>query len=172
MLVHIQGRKMEVTPALKSYSLEKASVLSKYLDGNVRVHVTMSVDKKFRQKVEVSVSCKGVHLKGVEETEDMYASIDKVMDKVVRQAKRFKEKLKNHHVIQKLQRPFVDVTNEAAVQEIIKENLGTAVMMTDNEAVFELKKSKKQFLVYWATDGKGVKMAYHRSDGSIGITES
>ena len=59
MLVNIQGRNMKVTPALKSYALEKVSVLNKYLDFNMRVHFTLSTHK-FRQRAEVAVTGKGI----------------------------------------------------------------------------------------------------------------
>ncbi len=95
MQVHIHGRKVEVTPALKDYALEKASVIKKYMDLNIRVNITLSVDK-FRQIVEVAVTGNSVNFHGVEESEDMYASIDKVMDKIVVQAKKYKEKHTSH----------------------------------------------------------------------------
>jgi len=162
---------MEVTPPLKSYSLEKVSVLNKYLDGNVRVHLTMSVGKKFRQKVEVSVNGKGVHLKGSEETEDMYASIDKVMDKIARQAKKFKEKKKDHHASEKELPVASEEEEAAAMQEIIRENADTDMLMTDEQAIEELRESNKQFVVYRTSGGGNIHVAYYRGDGNIGITE-
>jgi putative sigma-54 modulation protein len=93
--VHIHGRKVEVTPALKDYADQKALVIKKYIDLNIRVNVTLSVDK-FRQIAEVTVSGNGVDLHGREESDNLYASIDMVMDKIVAQAKKFKEKQKSH----------------------------------------------------------------------------
>ncbi len=171
MFVNIQGRKVEVTPSLKSYSLEKVSVLNKYLDGSIRVHMTMSVGKKFRQKVDVSVNGKGVHLKGSEETEDMYASIDKVMDKIARQAKKFKEKKKDHHASEKDLPVVSEEEEEATIQEIIRENADTDILMTDERAVEVLREGNKHFVVYKTSGGGSVHVAYYRSDGNIGITE-
>ena len=70
-------------------------MVKKYLDLNIRVNVTLAVDK-FRQIAEVTVSGNGVNFHGKEESEDLYASIDMVMDKIVVQAKKFKEKQKTH----------------------------------------------------------------------------
>jgi putative sigma-54 modulation protein len=95
MQVHIHGRKIEVTPALKDYALEKASVIKKFMDLNIRVNITLTVDK-FRQVAEVTVTGNSVNFHGEEESEDMYASIDKVMDKIVAQAKKYKEKHTSH----------------------------------------------------------------------------
>ena len=163
MLVNIQGRKIEVTPALKSYALEKVSVLNKYLDGNVKVHLTISVEKKVRQRVEVSVTAKNIHLKGSEESEDMYASIDVVMDKIARQAQKVKEKKKDHH----MKDPEVE-----AAQTIIRENADEAPSMSDDEAISDIADSNKLALVYRSNETEKIKVAYYRSDGNIGIMES
>jgi len=171
MFVDIQGRKMEVTPALKSYSLEKVSVLNKYLDGNVRVHITMSVGKKFLQRIEVSVSGKGTHLKGSEESNDMYTSIDKVMDKIARQARKFKEKQKDHHANEKISTQDAQAEEFATMQKIIKENAESSRQMSDDEAAVELQLSNKQFIVYRNKEQSGVNVVYYRSDGNIGIVE-
>ena len=165
MLVNIQGRKIEVTQPLKSYALEKVSVLNKYLDGNVKVHMTLAVDKKFQQRAEVSVTAKNLHLKGVEESEDMYASIDKVMDKIARQAKKFKEKVKDHHA--------KDKDSEADVaREIIRESSENAPQMSDDEAIQEIIDSNKLALVYKSPESEKMKVAYYRSDGLIAIMEA
>lgn len=95
MEIHIHGKHVEVTPALKDYAMEKAGVLKKFIGFNIRTNITLSVEK-FRQRAEVAVTGGGVEFHGVEESEDMYASIDKVMDKIAVQAKKFKEKLKAH----------------------------------------------------------------------------
>lgn len=95
MQVHIHGRNVEVTPALNDYALEKVSAVNKFIDFNIRANITLTVDK-FRQKAEVTVTGGGVEFHGVEESEDMYASIDMVMDKIVKQAKKYKEKHKSH----------------------------------------------------------------------------
>lgn len=92
MRIHITGRKIEVSDALKSYTEEKLQKVKKHLKATLNAHITLSVDK-FRHIAEVTVHANGVDFHGVEETEDMYTSIDKVMDKIDRQAKNFKDKL-------------------------------------------------------------------------------
>ncbi|MBI3795185.1 MAG: ribosome-associated translation inhibitor RaiA [Nitrospinae bacterium] len=112
MQLHIHGRKVEVTPALKDYALQKALVVRKFLDLNIRANITLSVDK-FRQIAEVTVTGNGVNMHGKEESEDMYASIDLVMDKIVTQAKKYKEKHKEHdHVRGSEISPDLSVTEE------------------------------------------------------------
>jgi len=171
MLVDIHGKQMEVTPALKSYTLDKVSVLNKYLDGHIRAHFTLSVSKKFRQRVDVSVSINGAHFKGSDESEDMYASIDNVMDKIARQARKFKEKRKSHHPARKSDEHVPIEEDETALQEVIRENMDTAEQMSDEEAIENLRRSNTHFMVYRVKGSDGMRVAYFRKDGNIGILE-
>lgn len=170
MLVNIQGRKVEVTPALKSYALEKVSVLNKYLDFNLRVHVTLAVDK-FRKRAEVSVNGKGLHLQGMEETEDMYEAIDKVMDKIARQARKFKDKRANHHRTRESQ-DVMTIADEEVTPEIIKIALPANKVMSTTEAIEKLNDDHLQFLVFRNSPGEKISVIYHRSDGNLGLIES
>lgn len=113
MQVHIHGRKVEITPALKDYAFQKVMVIRKFIDLNIRANVTLSVDKH-RQVAEVTVTGNGVNFHGKEESQDLYASIDIVMDKITAQAKKFKEKQKSHeHVRGSAIVPEVTVSEEA-----------------------------------------------------------
>ncbi len=161
---------MEVTPSLKSYALEKVSVLNKFLHFNLRVHVTLSVDK-FRQRAEVSVSGKGLRIHGAEETEDMYASIDKVMDKIARQAKKFKEK-KSEHSMPKEEELYEEPTYESDEPKIIKTAPEHIKPITTSEAINQLNENNMQFLVYRSSPGERINVLYHRSDGDMGLIET
>ena len=89
-------RNTESTPALKAYAVEKvANVLKKYAQHAIDVHVVLSVQKR-DHIAEVKISAKGssmfdVTAKAV--TEDLYSSIDKVMDTVQSQLRKKKEKV-------------------------------------------------------------------------------
>lgn len=170
MLVNIQGRKVDVTPALKSYALEKVSVLNKYLDFNLRVHVTLAVDK-FRKRAEVSVNGKGLHLKGVEETEDMYEAIDKVMDKIARQARKFKDKRSNHHRGKENQEKMTEPMEEV-VPKIIKMDLPVKRPISTSEAIEKLDDERLQFLVFKNSPDEKICVIYHRADGNLGLIET
>jgi len=170
LLINIQGRKVEVTPSLKSYALEKVSVLNKFLNFNLRVHVTLSVSK-FRQRAEVSVSGKGLRIHGVEETEDMYTSIDKVMDKIARQARKFKEK-KSEHTLPKEADFHGEPSPENDTPKIIKTEPDLLKPISTIEAIDQLNENNMQFLVYRNSPGERINVLYHRSDGNLGLIET
>ena len=69
--------------------------LEKYLIEPIEVHCVLSVEK-IRHIAEVTINANGLTIKGEESTGDMYSAIDLVIDKIGRQVKKHKEKLKSH----------------------------------------------------------------------------
>ena len=88
-------RHMEPSEKLKEYSHDKLARLEKYLDAVIDAEVVMTVEK-FRHRAEVLIVSDGLKIKAEEETEDMYAALDMVVDKLEKQIKRHREKLKAH----------------------------------------------------------------------------
>jgi putative sigma-54 modulation protein len=87
---------MEPSEHLKEYSRDKLLRLEKYLDSVLDADVTFTVEK-FRHKAEAVLSSDGLKIKAEEETEDMYSALDLVVDKLEKQIKRHREKLKGHN---------------------------------------------------------------------------
>lgn len=96
----IKGKIFQLTDALKDYAEKKLSIIKKYFDHIVEVDVTLSVkdskDTSRSRVCEVTVWAKSVgnpiHGKSASE-EDLYASIDMVVEKIERRVKKFKEKI-------------------------------------------------------------------------------
>jgi len=91
MRVSMTGRNLELSDPLKSYVKEKLAHLNHSFDRVVDTHVVLSVEK-FRHCCEVTIHANGTTIHATNETEDMYASIDGVVDKINRQLKRHSEK--------------------------------------------------------------------------------
>lgn len=96
MQLNITGHHVEVTDSLKAYVAEKLERLEKHFDHVNNVHVILSVEKQ-RQKSEATVNVSGASLFADSTEEDMYAAIDSMADKLDRQIKKHKEKIKDHH---------------------------------------------------------------------------
>lgn len=84
MNISITFRQMEATEAVKSHASEKLSKLQKFVRQPLHGTVTISVQKTIHQ-VEVDLHAGSNHFHAHEASEDMYASIDKVVDKLERQ---------------------------------------------------------------------------------------
>jgi putative sigma-54 modulation protein len=82
--ISITFRHMVASEAIKAYARDKVAKLQKFLRQPMTAKVTLSLDK-LRHVAETRISSGGAHLEAKEATEDMYASIDKVIDKLERQ---------------------------------------------------------------------------------------
>ena len=96
MQINISGHHMELTPAIKNYVNTKLDRLERHHDRITSTNVILSVDK-LRQKAEASVHVSGKDFFADCESEDLYAAIDLLADKLDRQLIKHKEKMRNHH---------------------------------------------------------------------------
>ncbi|MCG8668676.1 MAG: ribosome-associated translation inhibitor RaiA [Pseudomonadales bacterium] len=93
MQVSISGHHVEVTDSLKDYTTEKLSKLERHAADIVSIKTILSIEKT-RQKAEATIHVKGADLFAHAESDDMYAAIDALSDKLDRQVIKHKEK--NH----------------------------------------------------------------------------
>jgi ribosome hibernation promoting factor len=84
MNISITFRHMDTSEAIKTYAKEKIAKLQKFLREPMTAKVTLSLDK-LRHSAETRISSGGAHLEARETSDDMYASIDKMIDKLERQ---------------------------------------------------------------------------------------
>ena len=84
MNIAITFRHLEPSEAVKQYAEEKVSKLQTFLRQPMKANVTLSLEK-LDHVIEARISSGADHYQGKEQSEDMYASIDKVVDKLERQ---------------------------------------------------------------------------------------
>jgi len=184
MNFNIRGQRMEVTEALREYVGKKLSRLERYFEAAPEsdVQVTLSVTKG-QHAVEVTIPLPGVVLRAEEKRDDMYASIDYVVDKLERQIRKHKTKLNRKFRQANLGRLFKEEGGNGG---------GTATATQDDEDTFELVRTKRfsmkpmdveeailqmnmvghNFYVFSNADTKEVNVVYRRSDGRYGLIEA
>lgn len=91
MQITVSGHHVDVTPALREYVNNKLAKLQRHFDNITNTDVTLSVEKLV-QKAEATVHVAGADLFATCESEDMYAAIDSLTDKLDRQLIKHKEK--------------------------------------------------------------------------------
>ena len=101
MNLTISGHHLEVTPALREYVLTKLDKVTRHFDQVVDINVLLTVEKQKekerRQRAEITVHVKGRDIFVEQSSDDLYAAIDQLMDKLDRQVCRHKDKLQAHH---------------------------------------------------------------------------
>ena len=178
MQVTTTFRHMEQSDALKAYAEEKLERTSKYIDEPITAQVYFTVEKKIRHIVEIVISGRGISTKASEATNDMYAAIDAVIDKIERQLKRYKEKIKAHkpngdeHGRQLSKKIFqADSIEENSEPVVIRTKIETAKPMSVEEAVMQMNLLHKDFLVFTDAVTSEIKVLYRRKDGNFGLIE-
>jgi len=90
--VSVTFRHTQPTDALKRYTEEKVHKIGKYFYRSLEAHVVLSVASRNRQLAEVTLQTRGLSIHGKEETTDLHSAIDRVMDKVEQQVRKYKTK--------------------------------------------------------------------------------
>jgi len=96
MQLKTTGHHVEITPALKDYLKGKFERIERHFDNLTDVQCILTVEK-LRHKAEAKINVSGSTLFAESVADDMYAAIDSLVDKLDRQIKKHKEKLKDHH---------------------------------------------------------------------------
>jgi len=166
-------RHMEPSEALKGYAEEKLAKVKKYIEESIVVHVFLTVEK-IRHIADVTIAAKGLTIKASEDSPDMYASLDAVADKIERQLRRFKERIKAHKPSEARERQVHKSIVEAqGIEEskpvIIKAKSFSMKPMSVEEAVMQMELLHKDFLVYTEASTEIINAVYRRKDGNYGV---
>ena len=95
MKYNIRGSKLEVTDAIRNYIETKLNKLERYFEDKEYINVNVLIKTQgIDQKVEVTIPIKKTTLRSEESNKDLYAAIDLVTDKLERQIRKNKTRLK------------------------------------------------------------------------------
>lgn len=95
--VSIAFLNLDATDALKQYTTDKVKhCVQKFAHQDTEAHVVLKVEKT-RQIAELSMHLSGHDFVVKEESEDLYASIDKLTDSLSQQLRKHKERVTSHH---------------------------------------------------------------------------
>jgi len=97
MQVSLSGHHVDITDSMRNYVNEKIARLDRHFDQALDIHIVLTVEK-LRHKAEATLHVSGSNLYADDVQEDMYAAIDGLVDKLDRQGKKHKEKLKDYRL--------------------------------------------------------------------------
>ncbi|KJR47755.1 Ribosomal subunit interface protein [Desulfosporosinus sp. I2] len=172
MNINIRGKHIELTDALKEYVMKRVGKLAKYSDEFVDVQVTLLVERG-RHRVEVTAPLNGMILRGEEETEDMYSSIDMVVEKLERQIDKYRTRinkrmrskvLKDHETKQ-------SVLNEEPREEVVRNKKFPAKPMSVEEAIMQMNLIGHTFFVFTNSESQEMNVVYLRNNGDYGLLQ-
>ena len=114
MNISTTSRHYKLPDALRDYAEGKVQNLKKYFDHIVNARLIFTLEK-YRHKVEITLHVNGKDFVGIEESDDMYVSVDRSVEKLERQLKKHKEKIRSRKSYQSVS--DVISSEEEAVDE-------------------------------------------------------
>lgn len=182
MNYNIRGERIEVTEALREYVEKKLDRLEKYFETppTSTVNVTLTVVKGLHS-VEVMIQLPGFLLRAEERSEDMYASIDTVVDKLERQIRKHKTKVNRKLRQEKGHRTYLKESFDASPTrafdedeeeyELVRTKRFTLKPMDVDEAILQMNMVGHNFFVFANSSTEQVNVVYKRNDGKYGLIE-
>lgn len=174
MQTSVTFKNLDSSENLKSYVRNKLNRLDKLLDNLAEANVVLLVEK-FRHIAEINIIGDKLTINGKEETGDMYSAIDIVMDKLEKQIKKNKQKIKKRRVGSRtISKGIMDEDINHGYDEVEKQvrvkNIEYKPMDVE-EAVMQMSLVKYNFLVFTNARTEKINVLYQRNDGHYGLIQ-
>jgi putative sigma-54 modulation protein len=175
MQTNVTFKNLDPSENLKSYVKEKLNRFDKYLYNPAEANVVLSIEK-FRHIAEINIIGDKLSINGREETNDMYSAIDMTLDKLEKQIKKSKEKIRGHRGTKaKSKEEEEDVLPPMQSEEESQPNLTIKNIeykpMDVDEAVLQLELISDSFLVFTNARTDRVNVLYRRKNGDLGLIQ-
>lgn len=174
MQTSITFKNLDSSENLKSYVKEKLDRFDRFLDNPAEANVVLSVEK-FRHIAEINVSGDKLNINGKEVTNDMYSAIDMVMDKLEKQIKKNKGKIRKRRGITKsksktILEPNASLSIDASMKKVKTKNIKYKPMDIE-EAILQIDLTNDNFLVFTNSKTDKVNVLYRRKDKNYGLIQ-
>ncbi|MDJ0715157.1 MAG: ribosome-associated translation inhibitor RaiA [Prochloraceae cyanobacterium] len=187
MKLLVQGNNIAVTDSIHDYveeKLEKAVKHFQNLTTKVDVHLSVARNSRIgnKHKAEVTVYANGTVIRAQENSENLYASIDMVSDKISRQLRKYKEKQ-----LDKKTRPqskIGEVVPEQSIKpdligdrapelpaEVVRMKYFAMPPMTVEEALEQLQLVDHDFYMFRNSATDEINVIYIRNHGGYGLIQ-
>jgi putative sigma-54 modulation protein len=177
MRISLTFRNTEGENWQKEYVDERLNKIKKYIDRPMDVHAILSVEK-FRNVVEVNMIADGLNINAKEEAKDMRLAIDNAVDKIEKQLKRHKEKIRGHKTNMTRAEGILATGGEVGESEeeretkLVETRKVVLKPMSLEDAVMEMDISKQRFIIYRDSSSESVSLIYRRDDGNYTLIEA
>lgn len=174
MVFNIRGNKIEVTDAIKAYIEKRIGRLDKYFENpdEMKANVLIYVSG-VSQVVEVTIPAPKVILRAEDRNKDLYTAIDEVVEKLERQIRKNKTKMKHKSRNERYNfiMDFDTDIEEENKETIVKRKKIDMKPMSEEEAILQMELIGHDFFVFKNVDDNNVSVVYKRKDKDYGIIE-
>lgn len=159
----------------KTYVEERIVKLKKYLDVPAEARIVLSTEK-FRNVVEINLIASGWNVNAKEEAKDMHLAVDSCIDKIEKQLKKQKEKIREHkpRSIRHAGSTIGEALEEEdfAAAKVVETRKVVLRPMSLEEAVMEMEGNNARFLIYRDTASEKVSLVHRLDDGNLAHIET
>jgi putative sigma-54 modulation protein len=175
MKISVTFRNTEGENWQKEYVEERLGKLKKYIDNPVDARVILSVEK-FRNTAEINLSANGLNINSKEEEKDMHLAIDNAIEKIERQLKKRKERIRgfknNQSRSEASDRESAGEEGEELPESKVVETRKIVLKpMSIDDAIMEMETTKNRFVIYRDSSLENVNVIYRRDDGKFALLE-
>lgn len=193
--IHVTGRNVLVTDAMKNYAIEKISKIERFSDRIIEVYVTMDI-QKLDHRIDAVLKVGHIKVKSQGISSDMYVSVDQAVGKIKSQIRRYKDRINAHHAkgiqavdmlvnvfnapeddeLLSINDEIEEETNRRIAEqfrphEIVSQKKRPLKVLSQEEAMMKMELSGDGFLIFRAEEDMRLKVIYRRKDRNFGIIE-
>ncbi|HCJ83492.1 MAG TPA: ribosome-associated translation inhibitor RaiA, partial [Parachlamydiales bacterium] len=193
--ITVVGRNVSVTDPMKKYAWEKISKVERFGTHMMDVLLTLDI-QKIEHMCQIVMKWNHFKVKVQASSSDMYASIDRAVDRLQAKLRRWKKRIQMHHhkgvpaidlQVNVLQRPYDEVEEfnkeMEEEEEERKKEMAEALLppkiighetralkeLTIQEAIMKMELSEDPFLIFHDETDRHLKVIYRREDGNFGV---
>lgn len=179
---NVRGENIEVTQAIRDYAEKKVRKLERFFTDvpDATAYVNLKVYSDKTAKAEVTIPLSFLVLRAEETSEDLYKSIDFVVDKLERQVRKYKTKINRKSRERGFdgltQHPDTSAPEETTTEEpeleIVRSKRVDLKPMDSEEAVLQMNMLGHDFFIYTDAETMEISIVYRRKDGRYGLLET
>lgn len=173
MKLIVQGKGINLTDDVINYAEKRFSTAERFFENIQEVNLLISKERGLF-KSEVTISMSGAVIRGESRTQDIYSSIDDVLDKTKRQIKKYKDGFIERR--RETKKFLEKVESESKVEyeeapKIVKVKKFTLKPMDEEEAIMQMELLGHTFFVFLNSNTDKINVIYKRTDGNYGLIE-
>ena len=185
MQIIVKGRHLDLTDPIKDYVDEKVRRIERYFEWATKVEAELSMERNPRiadnQIVEITIFANhGSVIRAKQGSPDMYTSVDKIVEKLQKQLKKYKEKLETvqkdsirlNKELEYEEEEEQELPVQAGGPDIVKIKQFTIKPMSPEEAAMEMELLGHMFFFFTNAETEKPNVLYKRRDGDYGLIES
>jgi len=167
------GRFMDVTDSLQEYAEKKLAKLDWFFSDNADAQIKFTQEKGGKNIAEITINDRNMIFRAEETTSDMYASIDKALDKLSRQIRRHRTKLDKrlHAPAPDAPEPAVEEAEEEEERKVVRVKHFAVKPMSVEDAMMQMEVLGHSFYLFENSDSGRMCVLYIRQDGDYGLLE-